>query len=320
MAMVGQSRGIPHWLRFRVGKRDWSDRSTGIRVDSITGKREALRQAHLESANETDLRAPITGHAFREWVPSFLKQRYGERKPKSYQRYGQCWTALAIYLEDAGIVTAGQVTKKIAKDYPFWRIAPPAGIGIRKAKWNTALLEVKFFGLLLDEAVERGHIIANPCIRLGLKRERPKEKNAISLEDQKEIEKALIAATVPEWMRVSWKIAMRQGCRLSETSVPLDMIDLKSKPPTISFLAKGDRIHVAPLHPELITLCQKLKKAKAKRACILPLDAAKRWHQWLRNHGFKQYSFHCTRVTVVTRLAADNFSQAMVKDYVGHAS
>ena len=321
MASIYKRKKSPYfWLRYRNAAGDWADRSTGILIDSPTGKRQAIRQAQLESSNETDLRSSAVGHAFKEWVPTFLHHRYGVRQPPAYKRYGQCWSALAIYLENAGIVTAGQVTKKLAKDYCLWRINPPEGAGVGRAKWNTAILEVKFFSLLMDEAVERGHIVANPCVRLGLKRERTKEKNAISREDQQEIETKLQATKVPEWMRVSWAIAIRQGCRLSETSVPLSLIDLKGKPPTITFRIKGNRLHIAPLHPELIPLCQKLKKAKAERTCDLPHDAAKRWHRWLRVHGFKQYSFHCTRVTVVTRLAADNHSQAMVKDYVGHAS
>jgi hypothetical protein len=308
------------WLRYRTPGGDWKAKSTGVRIDSPNGKRQAKRMAQLELAEETDLRAPVTGQAFSVWVPAFLHQKYATRQAKTYTRYGQCWSALAVYLEQAGVVTANQVTRKLAKDYCLWRTNPPDGAGVGSAKWNTAILEVKFLGLLMDEAVERGHITANPVARLGLKRERTKEKNVISREDQQEIETKLQSPKVPEWMRVSWAIAIRQGCRLSETSVPMGLVDLKGKPPTISFRAKGDRMHIAPLHPELVPLCRGLKKAKAARTCDLPKDAGKKWHQWLRNHGFKQYSFHCTRVTVVTRLAADNHSQSMVKDYVGHAS
>jgi hypothetical protein len=320
MASIFTRERSPYfWIKTRDVYGNWKNSSTGIRTDAPGGKRAATAKAHVESAAEPDLRAGRTGQALSDWVPRFLKDRYEARQPKAYQRYTDAWAALSIFLAEMRIATASQVTKRLAKQYPYWRIKPHDGLN--EVKWNTALFEIKLLGLVLEEAVERGQIIGNPCSRLGLKRERTKEKHAITPEHQALIESKLKELKAPDWMRVTWAIAIRQGCRISETSVPMDRIDLDGTPPTITFHTKGDRMHTAPLHPELIPLIKKLKKAGNALTCILPKCPGRVWQNWLwRKLKLTQYSFHCTRVTVVTRLAAANHSQSMVKDYVGHAS
>jgi integrase len=320
MASTYTRAGSPYfWIRYRTPDGTWKGKSTGIRIDAPGGRRTAAVKAHLESARETDLRSSGHGTAMQQWVPNFLQEHYQARHPKTYLRYTEAWTALCVFLAENGVITAPQFSRQFAKQYPYWRIKPRDGL--KKVGWNTALFELKVMGVILQRAVERDEIVGNPCFKLGYKRERAKEKQAITIEDQLAIEAKLKELHAPEWMLVSWAIAIRQGCRISETSVPLDKIDLLGKPPTITFKTKGDRVHIAPLHPELIPVIKRLKREKASHTCLLPPNAARTWHNWLqRKIGFKQYSIHSTRVTVVTRLAADNYSQPMIKDYVGHAS
>ena len=119
-------------------------------------------------------------------------------------------------------------------------------------------------------------------------------------------------------MRDCWLVAMRQGCRLSETAVPIGNIDLPRR--VITFLGKGGRIHAAPLHHDLLQLVRRAKKERRSHLVRLPKYAAKKWHQFFRRLGLRHLSFHATRVTVVTRLARKGFSMAQTKAYVGHAS
>src|SRR4029077_4894107 len=105
------------------------------------------------------------------------------------------------------------------------------------------------------------------------------------------------------WMQQSWIVARHRGCGISETAVPLRNIDLQTK--TISFRGKGDRIHTAPLHDDLVELMKEAQKHNRDRLVDLPNHAPKKWHQFFRRIGLAHISFHCTRVTVVTRLARE---------------
>ena len=66
---------------------------------------------------------------------------------------------------------------------------------------------------------------------------------------------------------MSLEIALHQGCRLSETSQPLDRVDLKRG--TITFSAKGrnGKLHVftTALHPGLRPLVERLKAAGVQK-------------------------------------------------------
>ncbi|MCE0498563.1 MAG: hypothetical protein LV481_11515 [Methylacidiphilales bacterium] len=319
MASIFTRKRSPYyWIKTRDVLGNWRNSSTGIRIDEPGGRRRALAKAHTESAAEPDLRAGRTGQALSAWVPQFLKNRYEARQPKAYQRYTDAWAALAIFLDEKRIATASQVTRHLAKQYPYWRVEKHQGL--KKVKWNTALFEIKLLGLVMQEALERNQITGNPCFKLGFKREATKETHAITVEHQALIERKLKELNAPEWMHVSWAIAIRQGCRIGATSVPMERIDLKSKPPVITFFSKG-KFNTAPLHPELLPMMRRFKKEKRAVTCTLPKCPGRVWQNWLwRKLKLTQYSFHCTRRTVVTRLSADNWQQPMVKDYVGHAS
>jgi len=102
-----------------------------------------LAKAHVASASETDLRAGRTGQALSEWVPRFLRAKYEVRQPKAYQRYTDAWAALAIYLDEVSIAMASQVTKRLAKEYPLWRIKDHDGLN--KVKWNSRTCRVSVF-------------------------------------------------------------------------------------------------------------------------------------------------------------------------------
>ena len=119
-------------------------------------------------------------------------------------------------------------------------------------------------------------------------------------------------------MQDCWTVAMRQGCRLSETATPLSNIDAIRR--EITFVGKGGRIHTAPLHSDLLPLVRRAKRERRARLVNLPNYAAKKWHQFFRRIGLRHLSFHSTRVTVVTRLARQGHAISLTKAYVGHAS
>jgi integrase len=302
-----------YWIRYQRPDSAWADKSSKVRIDN-QGSVRKIKQVTAEHTMR-ELHLDRNGHSnrFDIWVPGFLANQYPN--PKTLTRYTNAWSAIATYLEHINVISPLQVTYQICRAYPQFRTNPPRSV-IRARKFNTALTELKVFSAILQEAVRRNYINANPCLKLGYKRIPPKQKPEITPAEQSKIEAAL--RKQEPWMHDSWLVAMRQGCRISETAVPLRNIDLHRR--TISFAAKGNRIHTAPLHADLVPLVRRAQKQNRHQLVDLPKHAPKKWHQFLRRIGFPHLSFHCTRVTVVTRIARNGHSMAQAKAYVGHAS
>jgi len=208
--------------------------------------------------------------------------------------------------------------------YVPWRISEDArDQGLRKAVWNTALLELKILSMIMKEAVTRGLTTANPALQLGLKRAKGKEKPEISKDEIEKIETALNSdreKKLPfnEAMRIAWEIAMCQVVRLKETCVPLRRVNLAAD--TITFDIKGGREHTALLHPQLKPLFERLKAEGREYAFAMPAHWAKRWFYFFRRHKLGHLSFHCTRVTGVTRLRDAGVDERTAREFVGHSS
>lgn len=301
------------WIRFQKLDGTWGAKSSGIRKDAQGATREIKQAVAEHTMREQDFSDGSTAHRFDSWVPAFLKRRYTD--PKTLRRYLNAWAALATYLAHRDVISPLQITYKLCTDYPAFRTNPPKKL-IRASSHNTALLELKVLSAILQEAVRREYIKANPCVRLGLKKQPPKQKPEITPDEIAQIETAL--ATRDEWMRDSWFVAMRQGCRFSETAVPLSQIDTIAR--TIRFRIKGGREHTAPLHPDLVPLVDKAKKAKRKTLVELPQYAGKVWWHFFRQIDLPHLCFHCTRVTVITKLARTNAPESHTMAYVGHAN
>jgi integrase len=314
VASYYQRSGSPYyWLRYQQPDGTWADKSSKVRADGIGALRKIKGLSAEHTMREMHRDRVGAANAFDTWVPTFLRQRY--RNSKTLQRYLAAWSAVATYLEHVKVISPLQVTYRLCTDYPDFRTKPPTN-AIRARSYNTALTELKVFSAILQESVRRDYITANPCLRLGLKRTPPKQKPEITEKEQRRIEKAL--ATRDAWMSDCWLVAMRQGCRLSETAVPLRNIDLRQG--TITFFGKGGRLHSAPVHSDLIPLVKRAQKERRQTLVRLPQYAAKKWHQFFRRIGLPHLSFHCTRVTVVTRLARQGHAISLTKAYVGHAS
>jgi integrase len=307
-------KGSPfYWLRVQNPDGTWGAKSSGLRIDAPGVARKLKQLTAAETLKEQEFGGNSNANRFDAWVPGFLAQKY--LNAKTLTRYMNAWSAVATYLEPLSLISPSQITYKLCVDYPIFRTNPPKGLMKARSR-NTALTELKVFSAILQEAVRRGFITANPCMRLGLKRTPAKLKPEITDDEVVKIEEAL--QTRDAWMRDCWLVAMRQGCRLSETAVPLPRIDLDAK--TISFITKGSRTHTAPIHPDLIPLVREARKAERKTLVELPEYPAKKWHQFFKRIGLPHISFHCTRVTVVTKLARSGAPIYKTKAYVGHAS
>lgn len=182
---------------------------------------------------------------------------------------------------------------------------------------NTALYELRLLAKLLDEAKLRGYCQDNPCRSLQIRKEPPKVKPEI-LEADIQLIRARLKSE-PEWMRVSFEIAIHHGTRLRATSVSLAS-DIDEGFRSITFHEKGQKVFTVPLHPKLVPLIMRLKAAGQARTCDIPMDASKQWTRFFRQIGRPKYCFHCTRVTVITRLCRSGVPEAKAMKFVGHSS
>jgi integrase len=305
-----------YYLRYQLANGKWKSKSSGIVIDSPGAKRKIIKLVQETTVKEQCVHSDGGGAFFSEWVGSFLAYRY--TKPMTLWRYRNAWECWGTFFDGKGISHPGEVTYGLIHEYMQWRTDPVRAKkeGRRVAAWNTALVETRVLGAIMQEAVKRGYILASPCVRLGLPRKNSKEKREITVEEQEQM--LALLEKGKSWMLDCFLVAIKQGCRLSEVAVPMHQIDTESK--VIVFNVKGGKQHAAPLHADLIPMVKRRRKEKATVLVSLPGNATTTWHRWFKKHEFEGLSFHCTRVTVVTRLARAGFSEVQTMQYVGHAS
>jgi len=294
--------------------------ATQFRLDDPTGRRKALSYAQERSSEAQAFKPTLEAEVWSAWALDYIHLRY-RRSPLTLRRGENAWAALAEFMDWAKIRVPRVFEYRHVESYLGWREQQKRHCGKPIAR-NTAITELKFLGVLMREAQRRGYCEQNPCMRMGLKRDPVKEKPEIT-----DAEIAIIRAKLAEliakdpakdWMRICFEIAIHQGCRLTETSLPLPWADVDRR--TISFRVKGGKIFTTALHAGLIPLIFELRAAQQPVTCVLPRMASKEWHFFFKAAGLPHLCFHCTRVTVVTRLARAGVSQSQAMRFVGHAS
>jgi site-specific recombinase XerD len=230
-----------------------------------------------ESAKEKLGRAEGGSALFHQWVPRFLKERY--TNPGTIQSWAVMWFKMSGFLTEKKVTHPAEVTYHLMMDYLRWRVSPPKGSKRRPVSRNTAIEEISRMGLLMQEALRNGWVIANPCMRMGLRRDpSKKEKRAITKKEEARIFKELKECEHGEWdgwMSEMFLVAMRQGCRKNEVKVPLENIDVEAM--KITFKIKRGRTHVSPLHKDLLPLVKKARKEKRKVLVSVPDCASVKW-------------------------------------------
>jgi hypothetical protein len=122
------------------------------------------------------------------------------------------------------IHTPRQITYRLGIEYVEWRIHFKKRTGKTVGR-NTAILELKILSLIMGEAVRMGYADANPLTSIKIRRDKPAKKPELTDDDIAEICRTLL--NEPEWMQVSLEISLNTGCRLRETRIPIDCVDLR---------------------------------------------------------------------------------------------
>ena len=312
-------RGRYFWMAFvdpKSGRRRTT--STGLRHDVPTNSKLALELARKRSQDAIALKPILDQSKWSLWAPQELKQRYGQpSQRKTLQRYERCYRALELWFAERSIIGPAQLNANSASDYVRWRETNHPRRSGKFATRNTALLELKCLSVLLERARKLGFIDVNQVHRHGIKRGDIEEKPEISDHESKLIRKELAKRRV-QWMTDCFEVGMHQGCRLSETSMPLTWIDVERR--VITFQIKGGKIKATALHPGLIPLVRRRRSEGAARLVDLAPMASKEWWLFFREIGMPHLCFHCTRVTVITKMARAGVAEAVAMAYVLHSS
>lgn len=319
-------KGRPVWYAKFVSAETlgWQSIATPHRLDDPAGKKKAIRFAESKAQEYTRTGLARRNESWTFWVPRFLEARY--KVATTLKRYQGAWAQWAEFLAEEKLHAPAQLTYNHVLRFVAWRESQvkPSGKHVSR---NTALCDVKTMSLLMREAQRRGYALTNPCERLELLRDPPKEKLPLTRDEIAKIRAAVAAREghLPiekRWMTVSFEIAIHQGCRLTETSMPLTQIDEARR--QITFLGKGrngvKKEIPTLLHSGLLPLIAELRAARATHTCRLPSMAAKLWWDFRRELKLEHTCFHSTRVTVITELARKRVPEQQAMRFVGHSS
>lgn len=317
MASLYRKKKSPYWfIQFTDSDGNRRNKSTGLRADDPgeTAKARALR-AELE-AKEFRRDAVPEGGGWDSWVPQYFERHC--QSQRTYERYVSGWTWLALWLQERKLHSPRDITYRNALEYLDWRTSYKKKTGKTVGR-NTAILELKCLSMIMGEAVRMGYADANPLASLKLRRDRPPKKPEITDEEVTRIQEAL--KKEPEWMQVSFAVALHTGCRLRETRIPLDCIDFKERKITFPSPKGGeDRAFSIPMPSALEPRLRKLKAEKREWTLDLPFQPSRQWQLFFIRVEMPHLCFHCLRVTYVNRLRRAGVPREAAMRLVNHAS
>lgn len=334
MASIYERADSPHfWIRYKDSSGKWKSAVTPYRKDNVGCKRQAELLAREKTIEERAIQRVSPGRAsFTEWCPSWIEQRWGH-KAATAKSYRQRFRYLIEYLSEAGATHPAAVTRDLALSYPAWRKQRPGGWRKQKSSgMNTALYELKFLAMMLDEAIRRGYTRENHARKLGITYTERQHKTVWT--DQ-QIEIALNAAAEADrfgWIHVSLLMGKYQAVRITQSAVPLDCINLNRKKKVISYpgnIVKGGKSYDQMIDPTFISVLAKVVEHRRKLACTTLCDLPKLPSLEMRRFldtllpidaGFKNLSHHGLRTSWITKAALNEIPETFAMRFVNHAS
>lgn len=306
----------------RRSHRVWE--ATVFRIDDPEGRRKAYNFG-MELAKDLRIDGSTVGaERWERWVIPFLDGL--RNSPLTIKRYKGAWKWLAVFFIDRKVFVPRAVAYSHAREYFAYRTGFKKASG-RQVGANTAILDVKAMGVILDEAVKRGFLLANPWLKTGLRKEKARSARELNASELRLIEQhlpAFVAAEPKErgWMPDAYAIGRFQGCRLRETRLDLRRhVNLREG--TITFHTKGHKDgdgDTTAMHPRLRPLFERMLAEKRQ----FTLDCGPRpsilWRQFLDSIGLHDAWFHCLRSTVITEMARSGVPISQAMRYVLHAS
>lgn len=313
VASIYRRKGSPYWWlqHWPGGKRKCA--STGLRTDSAEETRQAELIAAEWSLREERARSLVTRRYSWDWVDLWIDSR---KSAQTVAAYRHRWKHVRHWMRTRGISDPSQISYKHVEDYIGWRTTESKG---RKPRGrNTAIAEIKLLGTILGEARDRGELSVHPWPRLRLHKTPPPEKPELSNEQIGQCLQAL--KLEPEWLRLTFLIALYTGCRLRETRLDMQLVDFDRG--TITFPApKGGRARAftRPLPTELRPHLEAINDGR-RFSHDFPFQPSRAFQHFFRRVGMEGFSVHCLRVTYITRLLRGGVAPGVAMRLVNHSS
>lgn len=325
MASLRRHDRSPFWFirRRDLDTNKWFEKSTGLRADSREDTRKAQRLADKASLEERRVGSPNNNPAFQTWVTEFIDTHW-QNAGDSTRRYTVAWRAVKAFLAASDITYPRQVKYRHGAAYIEWRVSNP--VHGKHVGHNTALLELKFLSQLMNEAIRREFAEANPLIRMGIQKAAQRIKPEFNDQQIKKLREAF--AKEPEWMQRAAEISLYTGCRISECEIPLERVDLRAGTIRLRDAKRKEsdprKYFTVPIHPQLRPLLQRIKKNGEAVTCSLGFDKSRdkngRINKVIKNTLGEKFTFHCYRVTFVTRCHRGGLSESEAMRLVNHSS
>jgi len=314
MAYSYVKKGSPwFFIRSKDPAGKWRTKSTRYRIDNTLHRAKATAEAARLGVNE---KRKDCGH---EWVDDLIENHPVSSLTKVY--YRNCWRHLARFISEKKI-TLQVFSANDCEIYLKWRQSLPRTSG-RKAGRNQACADLKLLKWIHRQGRLLGKMDSVALLDYRIKRAPiARVKPIFSENEVKIVRKALAVQGVPEWMRVSFEIALATGCRLRETQIPLSCVDMKNRILTFPTPKGGaGKSFSIPIPAAIEPMLARMKAEGREITCEVPRTRASLcWRRLLDICGLKRHCFHSLRVTRVTRLRLSGCSQSVAMRLVNHSS
>ena len=253
-----------------------------------------------------------------DFVPKFLEDDCHGGSPKTLTRYLGAWQWISLFLADRGIRHPRAVRFEHGQQFVDWRKGYVKSTG-KSVSHNTACLDLKIFGKIVQRAVAKGMMAANPLVRLGISKEDTRETPEITAKEFTKILPAL--EKQDEWMGLSFRIGRELGCRLQDTALARKNVDFERM--VVHFPnPKGGRKKAfsVPLPQSLKPVLEAAFADGRATAFKMPAQPSLDWRDFFDDLGLKHLHFHCLRVTYVTGLARRGVPRAVAMRLLNHGS
>jgi integrase len=306
------------WIRFKDGAGKWKSANTGYRQDNIGDRKQAELMAKRKSLEEMANKPVRAGNRWEDWAVPWIEARCGNRTnrtPKMYTNYFWRWLE---YFKENEITLPAALRREHVIDYLEWRKE-------HGGHRNTAIHEIKFLGMLMDEAVSRGYVTVNVARKLHIEKTPPAEKIPWSEFEVEQVGAALAEGDKFGWMHVTFLMGLYQAVRLRQAQIPLSRIDFRRR--IIDYPSdkvKGGKGYSQPIDPKFYPILQELVAHRQalgeSHLCEIPILPSVEWRRFLDELGLKHLVHHGLRATWITRAALAGIPESLAKRFANHAS
>jgi hypothetical protein len=311
-------RGNIIWIKYRDVDGKPKRKSLNLREDVAMEKSRARRLCSEYTQREQDQKDNPSDPRWSRWVPGFLATRYHNNLRQHYY-VDLVWNKLSEFLTLTKIDYPAQLryVHVVNLRERFTTGRAPAKKPLSPSSIYTYL---NIFSIIMAEAVRREYATQNPLKELEFGRSKIKVKPEITDAHMATITKAI--KTKPAWMQAQFQIALYTGCRLHETYLPIDCINLTTN--ELHFpKTKTDKPFSVPIHRGLRPFLEQLIQSGATHSYPDPKlrsqSMSSRWSRFFQSLGMP-YTFHCFRVTFINRGRRAGIDRYTMMKLVGHNS